>query len=328
MKTTVSTNTKKILTLLMLTASIAVVASAATEWTFNTAGDLQGWQPNGQLTGSAVSDGALTALTSAEDPFFMIPDLQVAAGEYSSVIVRLKIQGADGSPVSDQGEAQLFWRTTTSPTESEEASVRVETVGDGQWHDYKFTVGENENWKDTVTSLRFDPCIGGGVKISIDSVRLQGSASAAAKAVPEWTFDTPDNLQGWNPAQNLVGAAVKDGALTALTEGEDPIFMSPPLKAAAKDFPSVVVRMKLQNADGTPFSDSNEAQLFWRTSVAPDESEEASVRVETAGDGQFHDYKFAVNENENWKDLVTGLRIDPCSVPGVRVAIDSVKLQK
>ena len=328
MKNPILSLPKQLCTVIALTAAFAGAVIAAPEWTFDTAGSLQGWQPNGGMAGAVVADGTVTA-TTGEDPFLVSPAIKVTAGEVSTVVVRMKLLTADGAPAGDQDQIQLFWLTSAAPGASEEASIRIDIIGDGQWHDYKFAVSENKNWKGDITGLRLDPCSGPGMKVAVDSVRLQaGAAGSAAKAAPEWTFDTAGDVQGWKAAQHLTAAAVKDGALTALTEGEDPIFMSPPFKATAKEFPSVVVRMKLQNSDGAAFTDSNELQLFWRTSAAPAESEEASIRMETTGDGQFHDYKFAVSENGEWKDTITGLRVDPCSVSGVKVSIDSVKLQK
>jgi len=327
MKNPILSLPKQLCTVIALTAAFAGAVIAAPEWTFDKAGDLQGWQPNASMAGATVADGAVT-VTTGEDPFLVSPAIKVPAGEVSTVVVRMKLLTAAGAPAGDQDFIQLFGLTSTAPAASEEASIKMDIIGDGQWHDYKFAVSENENWKGTITGFRLDPCIGPGMKVAIDSVRLQAvAAGSAAKAAPEWTFDAGD-VEGWKAAQHLTAAAVKDGALTVLTEGEDPIFMSPPFKATAKEFSSVVVRMKLQNSDGTAFTDSNELQLFWRTSAAPAESEEASIRMETVGDGQFHDYKFAVSENGEWKDTVTGLRVDPCGVSGVKVSIDSVKLQK
>ncbi|MCX6895303.1 MAG: hypothetical protein NTZ16_07370 [Verrucomicrobia bacterium] len=329
MKNPILSLPKQLCTVIALTAAFAGAVIAAPEWTFDAAGDLQGWLPIQQLTGGAVKDGALTALTTDGDPAFIGPVISAAAKEVSSVVVRMKLEGKTGGAASDPGAVQLFWASSAKPDFNEEASRRVDGIGDGQWHDYTFAVGESEDWKETIIRIRIDPCNTADTKVSIDSIRfLGGAAAAAAKPAPEWTFDTAGNLQGWNPAQHLTAAVVKDGALTALTEGEDPILMSPPFKATAKEFSSVVVRMKLQNSDGAAFTDSNELQLFWRTSAAPAESEEASIRIETAADGQFHDYKFAVSENSEWKDTITGLRVDPCGVSGVKVSIDSVKLQK
>jgi len=321
----------KLLTLIALAASLAIPATAATEWTFNTPGDLQGWQPAQHLEGAAPKDGTLTALTAGEDPIFLSPDIKVTAKEFQSVTVRMRLQGANGSPIGDQGVVQLFWRTSSEASESEEASVRVNTAGDGQWHDYTFAVEANGHWKDTVTGLRLDPCNSTGVKVSINSIRLlskSATPSATPKAVTDWTFDTDGDSQGWQSPQQLTGGTVKGGALTALTSGDDPAFQSPAIKVAAKEFSSVAVRMKLQTPDGGAISDQGVVQLFWRTSSEPTESEEASEQTETTGDGQWHDYKFAVGGNAHWKNTITGLRFDPCSFPGVKVSIDSVRLQK
>ena len=194
----------------MLACVCPVVAQAKIppEWTFAAAADLQGWQPNEQLTGSAVKDGALTTLTTGEDPFFVGPAIEAKAGEFPTVVVRLKMKHADGTPVSGQGEAQLFWTTSRVPDFSEEASVRIETTGDGQWHDYKFAVGENENWQGVITKLRFDPCEAAGVQISVASVRLQpqaaNTATPAAPAAPKTRLATDTNALSVLPVPQKV----------------------------------------------------------------------------------------------------------------------------
>ena len=84
----------------------------------------------------------------------------------------MKVQSADGQPIKDPGKAQLFWTTTTEPDCIEEASVPIEIVGDGEWHDYTINVAGNGNWQGTVTMLRLDPCSRIDVQVSVASVQL------------------------------------------------------------------------------------------------------------------------------------------------------------
>ncbi|TSA33687.1 MAG: hypothetical protein D4R65_07350 [Verrucomicrobiaceae bacterium] len=172
MKTCLFISTKTAPTLLALAAALTIAVAAATEWTFNTDGDYQGWTFNQELAGSIVKDGALTGVTSGKDPFFAKPSLSLAASEVSSVTVRMKIQTADGQPVNDPGKAQLFWTTVTEPDCTEEASIPIKLIGDGEWHDYTIDVAGNENWRGTVTMLRLDPCSRIDVQVSVASVQL------------------------------------------------------------------------------------------------------------------------------------------------------------
>ena len=142
-----------------------------------------------------------------------------------------------------------------------------------------------------------------------------------------WTFETPGDFQGWQPAHDLTNCAVTEGALTGLTTHIDPYFVSPLIKLPAGGFSTVVVRMKLELAGGESFI-ARGAKLYWTTSKAPAFCPESGVGFETIGDGQWHDYEMSVSQNPNWTDTVTRLRIDPCMVFDVKVAIDSVRLKK
>ncbi|MCX6902042.1 MAG: hypothetical protein NTW03_00905, partial [Verrucomicrobia bacterium] len=103
-----------------------------------------------------------------------------------------------------------------------------------------------------------------------------------------------------------------------------PAFFSPGLQARADKFATVVIRMKLQREDGQLLRD--EAQLFWSTSRLP-ESESTSERFAVAGDGQWHEYTVPVSQNRRWRGVITRLRLDPVNQPGVKVELNSIRLQ-
>lgn len=136
-------------------------------WDF--ANDDQGWNNTMDLADVAVRNSALTGNTTGRDPAFFSPPLQARAGSFSSVSVRLKLQGADGTAFRDK--AQLFWRTSRVQ-ESEATSERFEVAGDGQWHDYTIPVAANRRWRGIITGIRLDPCNQSGVKVELDSIRL------------------------------------------------------------------------------------------------------------------------------------------------------------
>ena len=143
---------------------------------------------------------------------------------------------------------------------------------------------------------------------------------AGAPAKTAWDFATGDD--GWANGMDLAGVRVANGALTARTTGNDPAFFGPPMQARAGACPRVLVRLKLERADGQPFQD--QAQLFWRTSRLA-ESESTSLRFPVVGDGQWHDYVVRVNENPRWRGVITHLRLDPCNRPGITVALQFIR---
>ena len=121
----------------------------------------------------------------------------------------------------------------------------------------------------------------------------------------------------------LKDADAANGALTGISTGSDPAFFGPPMQVRAGEWSSVALRMKLQAERGQEFKDS--AQLFWRTS-REGESEATSVRFEVSGDGEWHEYQVPVAQHRRWRGLVNRFRLDPCSRPGVKIAVDYLRL--
>jgi len=112
-----------------------------------------------------VRDGILRAVSKTTDPAIASPATEIRASRYSKAIVEMRVNRPAGS-------AQLFWSTTGAGVTGE-ASVLVDTIGDGQWHSYVFEVAKNQNWGGCVTSLRFDPAAKEGITIEIKSIRLE-----------------------------------------------------------------------------------------------------------------------------------------------------------
>lgn len=295
------------------------------EWTFDVPGDFQGWhwRADGSVTDVQVKDGALTALTTGPDPAFTSPDMEVAAGEVAVVAVRMKLESGAGDWVVPPGALELFWATSTSSDFNPMAKMAAPVSDDGEWRDYYFAVNKSEEWSDSIRQIRIDPCASPSVKISIDSVRLLGGAAAAAPgSAPGWTFDLPGDLQGWQGNQDLPGVAAEDGALTATTTGQDPAFLGPNFNAQASTYPSVVVRVKLENSRG-----NRVGQLFWTTDESSRFSQEASATTEISGNGEWQECRFDVGKNPQWTGTITGLRFDPGSERNVVVSLGSVRLE-
>jgi len=138
-----------------------------------------------------------------------------------------------------------------------------------------------------------------------------------------WDFEGSD--EGWGGTMQMIEVHAGDGRLTGRTSGDDPAFFGPPMQARASEFDAVVVRMRLQAAEGRPFNDS--AQLFWRTSRLA-ESEATSIRFPVRGDGSWHEYRLPVAENRRWRGIVTRLRLDPCNRADARVELDAIRLSR
>jgi hypothetical protein len=134
-----------------------------------------------------------------------------------------------------------------------------------------------------------------------------------------WEFNEDGNAEGWSGMMGLTNVAVRDGSLQGTTNTGDPAFSVAATQARADEYPTVAIRMKL--------SKDGDAQLFWAT-TGGGTSEARSIRFAAKGDGEFHEYRLDVGQSPAWRGLITGLRLDPCSEPGVNVAIDYIRLGK
>ncbi|MBI5387008.1 MAG: glycoside hydrolase family 99-like domain-containing protein [Verrucomicrobia bacterium] len=137
-------------------------------WSFDASAE--GWNHTMNLVDLKAANGALTVRTTGHDPAFFSPPMQARAGDFTAVVLRLKLQRTDGSSFNDT--AQLFWRTSRLP-ESEASSERFAITADGQWHEYKVPVASNRRWRGVITGLRLDPCNAPGAVVDLDFIRLQ-----------------------------------------------------------------------------------------------------------------------------------------------------------
>lgn len=138
-------------------------------------------------------------------------------------------------------------------------------------------------------------------------------------STPRWVFSR--DAYGWDHGMLLDNPRIEDGALTALTAGNDPAFFGPPVRIPAARYRRLRLRMRLTAPE--QFEDT--AQVFWATQTIG-ESEATSVRFRVVADGQWREYLLNLSDNPRWRGVVTRLRLDPCSRAGVTVQIASLEL--
>ena len=137
-----------------------------TVWDFAD-GKAQGWGVSMGIGDFEVVDETLTFTTGSRDPALGVGLYRVTAQDFKALVIRMKIDALE-----DEGEQmQLFW-TTASMSTNEPASVKVELIGDGEFHDYVLPVGDNPRWAGRIKSFRLDPCSHAGAKMAIEEVRL------------------------------------------------------------------------------------------------------------------------------------------------------------
>ena len=145
---------------------VKMVQTTKPQWEF--ARDTYGWDNGMNLDNPRIENGALTAVTTGNDPAFFGPPMQIASTRYRRLRLRMRLEPAQ-QQFDDLG--QVFW-STRSLAESESTSVRFQVYVDNRWRDYTLNLSENPRWRGTITRLRLDPCTRSGVRVQIARIEL------------------------------------------------------------------------------------------------------------------------------------------------------------
>jgi hypothetical protein len=138
-------------------------AIAKTAWEFNADGKTEGWSGNSDIADLQVKGGLLDGRSTGRDPILQVQGIEVEADILRRLSFRMR---------SDRNQrVQVFWATTIAAM-SGEASLGIDVVGDGQFHDYQLDLGKSPHWRGVVNLLRIDPATEPGVKFALDYVRL------------------------------------------------------------------------------------------------------------------------------------------------------------
>ena len=131
-------------------------------WTFDTAGDTEGWVARNQIASLDVFGGNLAVKPSGYDPYLVSPPLGLPAGHYTKIAVRLKTDAT--------GVGQFFFTSSANPQFTESNSRRF-PITPGSFHTYTVDMSGLRAWNGTIGQLRFDPT-DQSAPVTIDSIRL------------------------------------------------------------------------------------------------------------------------------------------------------------
>jgi len=120
---------------------------------------LQGWIPNEMVTSAKISTDGLLMRLKTPDPFLVGPVLNLPAGEFVTVTLRMRSMG---EPL-----AQLYFGSVFSETNCRNFVVN----NDGLWHDYSVRLPP----MGPGCRLRFDPPCGDG-EVGLAWIRLETSS--------------------------------------------------------------------------------------------------------------------------------------------------------
>ncbi|MDO5581514.1 MAG: glycoside hydrolase family 99-like domain-containing protein [Planctomycetia bacterium] len=136
-----------------------------TAWDFDD-NTLQEWNPSGGVKNVKTENGILSCITSTRDPIFYQKFDPMKTGEWKKCVLRMKAENLKSADM-----IQIFW-DPFGGNASEQTSLRVPIINDGQFHDYEFDLAGNKLWRGRITGLRLDPCSSEQVNIFIDSIKL------------------------------------------------------------------------------------------------------------------------------------------------------------
>jgi len=137
-----------------------------TSWSFDKAGDAQGWSGMMGVRDVAVRDGALQVTTSSSDPALSLAHGGLRAGSLPLLKITMTCARA-----ADVGGLQLFWSGVGGGM-TEAASITLPLVADGQPHEYTFRLSEHARWRGVVRGLRLDLGSKANLAMSIDRIEF------------------------------------------------------------------------------------------------------------------------------------------------------------
>lgn len=216
---------------------IAGVTGAASErvlreWTFERAGDLEGWRANAGFTNGVVAGGAFHARAVGSDPILeLTAPFEVAATPWQFLEVRMR--------ASEDGVAEWFWSRTAEGRYggfTQEKTTRFRVRGGEDWRTWRvFPFWQAEQ---RIVRLRFD--LYDGAAFELDSIRLGELEMPPVTGEPQFVFN------GTNAGWQVVGggrAVAEEAGLAVALEGTDAFLLAPPVEFAAEQRSFVSLEM-------------------------------------------------------------------------------------
>ena len=126
----------------------------------------------------------------------------------------------------------------------------------------------------------------------------------------------------------LYGTSVKKE-----TGGYDPQVVINGLNLDSRNYDKITIRIKYATVPGYYINLRNQTlQIFFKTNTDSALSESKSVRLDFKSSGipsltNWFEVEFDLSSKENWKDIITGIRVDPLNNNG-KFYIDYVKFSK
>ncbi len=298
-----------LLWLLLIVGAGGVAAAPAgertvREWTFNQAGDFEGWRPNADLKGVAVSDGALRCRAAGSDPILELSaPLDFPASPWQFLEVRLR--------ASADGTAEWFWSNTSQGRYggfSQAKTTRFQVRGDGGWHTWR--VYPFWHTEGRIVRLRFD--LYDGAEFEVDSLRVGEREAPPAVSAADFTFTNSN--QGWSATAEAGLACRPDGLNLSFADGEA-FLLAPPVRLEAEQHGFLSLQMAVDRGHyGT---------LMFATEQTPGLHRFAFPLVTNGG---AFTYNLDLLAAKDWQGRIVALGLQPSDAPGANARLAWLKI--
>ncbi|MBM4093456.1 MAG: hypothetical protein FJ276_29205, partial [Planctomycetes bacterium] len=279
-------------------------AKTLVRWSFEQAGDLQGWQPNGHLQGVTASNGVLSARAVGHDPMFVLTGpLELRASPWQVVEVRLK--------ADRDGECEWFWSNTSQGRFggfTQEKTTRFNVRGDGQWRTYSVLPFWHPEAK--IVRLRLD--VHDGTQFALESIRIAELAVPAAAT--NATFDFAQGAEGWQAIGGSRPIAGGEGLRVGFEAAED-FLLAPAVQVDADADTFVAVRMAVGQGDHGAILFATEKGSGLHRLTFP-----------IIADGLERTYNVDLLRAANWRGRVVALGLRPTDAAGATARVRSLKV--
>ena len=131
------------------------------EWDFNLLGDSEGWT-SGFMSLAVGTDGYMSAvsLSDSTDPTIVNSKASLIAEKYTKLEYRVRYEWVKSYKDDPNQMLTMYFITNVDQNWNEAKTLKVALNGqssNGEWQVYSVDTASNPLWKDTITSLRFDP---------------------------------------------------------------------------------------------------------------------------------------------------------------------------
>ena len=154
----------------------------------------------------------------------------------------------------------------------------------------------------------------------LNDIRSYAYAHVQRPKPPAWTFKS-DRAHWYYANATDTGWPIR-GELNVKLEQNDPQLVGPAgfWEASKAKKLLITAAFKCQSPD---------AQVFWSRFGSPGFSEARSLRFKTVPDGQMRTYTVDLGSSEEYRGIITGLRIDPepAGAPGDSTRVRSISFQ-